>query len=233
MPGEKDCLLPGQYFIMYDRDKDPRRAFAVPPSWFLLSVHVINSFRYSWWTQSCEESSITALNQLQTCHTEIGFKITVVIPKQSIPTSRGVHIGVWGVWKHWIFVIFNRHIYLAVSACKTHLKLTWARHKGDFTTRIPLDTDILTHALERQPYQKMIIHSWYVYDMNVHPENFGIWYPFRRQLVSPSRLTFCILLHTRQAIECRNLLFITHRICRTWFRHTFCENLLERTWAQI
>ncbi len=25
----------------------------------------------------------------------------------------------------------------------------------------------------------------------------------------------------------------THRICRTWFRHTFCENLLERTWAQI
>ncbi len=24
-----------------------------------------------------------------------------------------------------------------------------------------------------------------------------------------------------------------HRICRTWFRRTFCENLLERTWAQI
>ncbi len=26
---------------------------------------------------------------------------------------------------------------------------------------------------------------------------------------------------------------VTHRICRTWFRRTFWENLLERTWAQI
>ena len=25
----------------------------------------------------------------------------------------------------------------------------------------------------------------------------------------------------------------THRICRTWFHHTFSENLLQRTWAQI
>ncbi len=24
-----------------------------------------------------------------------------------------------------------------------------------------------------------------------------------------------------------------HRICRTWFRRTFSENLLQRTWAQI
>ncbi len=39
------------------------------------------------------------------------------------------NVGVWGVWKHWIFGIFNIHVYLAVSACKYHLKLTWARHR--------------------------------------------------------------------------------------------------------
>ena len=29
------------------------------------------------------------------------------------------------------------------------------------------------------------------------------------------------------------LCWSTHRICRTWFRRTFSENLLKRTWVQI
>ncbi len=31
----------------------------------------------------------------------------------------------------------------------------------------------------------------------------------------------------------RQLTVFAHRIRRTWFRRIFCENLLERTWAQI